>query len=57
MLVNFVLDRLQLLDVFRLLRQERIEHRLALARGIEPALDAEPFDQLGKAKGPADDAN
>src|SRR5215813_14527383 len=48
--MDFPLQRLEPLDVFRVLRQERVEHGLVLARHIEPALDAELLHQLGKAE-------
>ena len=44
--VDLALDRLQPRDVVGVFRQERIEHRLVLARRIEPALDADLLDQL-----------
>ena len=56
-LVDVLLDRLDALHVLRLLRQERIEHHLALAGGVEPALDAELFHQLGEAERAADHAD
>src|SRR5262249_35502009 len=55
--VNFALDRLEPLHVLRFLRQERIEHRLALARGVEAALDADLLDQPGEAERAADHAD
>src|SRR5579885_664650 len=51
MRVDILLDGLQALDVFRLFRLEGIEHHLALARGVDAALDAELLHQLGKAEG------
>jgi hypothetical protein len=44
--VDFALHRLERSHVGGVLRQERIEHRLVLARDIEPALDADPVHQL-----------
>src|SRR5262249_60713982 len=49
-LVNLALDRLQVLDVFRPLGQERIEHHLLLARGVDAPLDADLADRLVRAK-------
>ena len=49
--------RLQPLHVLGLLRQERIEHRLVLARGVEPPLDADLLDQLVEAERAADHAD
>ena len=55
--MDFALQRLQPLDVLRLLRQERIEHRLVLAGGVEPPLDADLLDQLVEAERRADHAD
>ena len=44
-------------DVVGVFREERIEHRLVLARGIEPALDADLLDQLLKSERAADHAD
>ena len=44
-------------DVVRILRQERIEHRLVLARSIKPALDADLGDQLVETERAADHAD
>ena len=55
--VDLALKRFHARDVFRVFRQERIQHRLVLAGGIEPALDADPFDQLLKSEGAADHAD
>src|SRR5262249_58243223 len=54
-LVDVPLQRLEPLHVLRVLRQERVEHSLVLARNIEPAIDAELLHQLGKAERGADD--
>src|SRR5215469_17449537 len=40
-LVDLALERLEVRDVVRVLRQEWIEHHLLLARRIDPPLDAE----------------
>ena len=53
-LMDFPLQRLEPLDVLRLLRQERVEHGLVLTGDVEPALDAELLHQLGKAERAAD---
>src|SRR5262249_5358352 len=53
-LMDFPLQRLEPLDVFRILRQERVEHGLVLAGHVEPAFDAELLHQLGKAERAAD---
>ena len=55
--VDFLLHHLEAFNVVGLFRQERIEHRLVLAGGIEPALDAELVHQLGKTEGAADHAD
>ena len=55
--VDFPLDRLEPRHVLGLLRQERIEHRLVLAGGVEPPLDADLLDQLGEAERAADHAD
>ena len=48
--VDLALDLAQQLEIVRLLRAERVEQRLALAGGVDPALDAEPGDRLLKPK-------
>ena len=53
-LVDVPLHRLEPLHVLRVLRQERVEHRLVLARRIEPPLDAELVHQPDEAEGAAD---
>ena len=53
--VHVSLQRLDALDVFGLLRQERIERVLALARGVDAALDADAADQLVHAERRGDD--
>ncbi len=45
-LVHVALERLDPLDVLRLLRQERIERVLVLAGGIDAALHADLGDHL-----------
>src|SRR5262249_7076394 len=55
--VDFTLQRFKPRNVVRLLRQEGIEHRLVLARGVQPPLDAEFLDQSAKAERPADHAD
>ena len=55
--VNFSLQFLQPFDVVGILRQERIEHRLVVARRIEPPLDADLRDQLVEAERAADHAD
>ena len=47
----------QPLDILWLYRQKRVEQGFVRAGGIEPALDAEPIDQPGKAKAGADHAD
>src|SRR5262245_20633326 len=56
-LVDLALHRLEPLDVLRLLRQERVEHSLMITGGVEPALDTELVDELGKAERAADHAD
>src|SRR5262245_6468858 len=56
-LVNLVLHRFEPRHVLRLLRQEPIEHRLAVARRVEPPLDAYLLHQPGEAEGAADYAD
>src|SRR5262249_49848481 len=48
--VNLALYGLEPFDVVRIFGQERIEHGLALAGSVEPALDTELFHQLGEAE-------
>src|SRR4029453_10998070 len=55
--MDILLDRLQPLYVLGLLRKERIEHRLLVAGGIEPPLDAALLHQPVKAERGADHTN
>ena len=48
--VDVLLDRAQAGDVLLALRAERIEHRLALAGGMDAALDADALHQPVKPK-------
>src|SRR5207245_2666406 len=57
LLVDFLLQRLEAVDVLRILRKERIEHGLVLAGNIKPALYSEFVHQLGKAEGTPDDSD
>ena len=52
--VDLLLHRLEPRDVLRVLRQERVEHRLVLARRIEPPLDAELVHEPDEAERAAD---
>src|SRR5581483_3470097 len=56
-LVDLGLQPLQALDILRPLRREAVEQRLALARGVEPALDAELLDRAIEAEPGADHAD
>ena len=56
-IVDFALDRLKPFDVLGLLRQERIEHDLVLAGGVDPPLDPELLDRLVEAERGADHAD
>src|SRR5258707_8516512 len=49
------LQAVEALDVLGLLRAEGVEHRLALARRMQAAFDAEARDQILKAEARADD--
>jgi len=55
--VDLDLQARQALDVVGLLRAKRIEHRLALARGMDAALDAEAGDEILEAEARADHAD
>src|SRR5262249_6701087 len=55
--MDLVLKRLDARNVVGIFRLEWIEHRLVLAGGIEPALDANLLDQFLKAEGAANDAD
>ena len=55
--MHVALQRLDALDVRRLLGKKRIERVLALARGIDAALHADAVDQLVHAEGRGDDAD
>ena len=55
--MDFALDRFETCDVLLLLRKERIEHRLAFARRVEPPFDTELLDQLVEPERSADDAD
>src|SRR5271165_1152137 len=55
--MDFPLHALEALHILRVLGQKRIEHRLVLAGGIEPSLDAELVDQLGETERTADHPN
>src|SRR5262245_12122982 len=56
-LVNFALHGFEPFHVLRLLRQERVEHGLAFARGIEAPLDANLLQQTRETKRAADHAD
>src|SRR5512132_4046110 len=56
-LVDVPLQRLEPLDVLRILGKEWIEHGLVLAGNIKPALDAKLLHELGKAERAADDSD
>src|SRR5580704_3694785 len=49
-LVDLVLHGFEPLHVVRLLRQERVEHHLVLARRVKPPLDANALDQFVQAE-------
>src|SRR6185437_15110218 len=53
--VDVALERLEALHPHLVLGEEGIEQRLALARRVEPAADAEAAQQLGEAEAAADD--
>src|SRR5262249_27666529 len=55
--VHVPLHARQALDAARILGEEGVEQRLALAGGIEPALHAEPLQDVAEAEGGADDAD
>src|SRR4029077_4004429 len=52
-LVDVLLDRLEVRHVLGLFRLEWIEHHLALARGVDGPLDAQPLQQAGGTEGGA----
>src|SRR5207249_9110013 len=52
--MNLALDQLEPLDFVCLFREERIEHRLALARRIDPALHTELLQEPGKSESAAE---
>src|SRR6185369_14719997 len=55
--VDLALKRLQARDILGILRQERIQHRLVLARRIKPPLDADSLEQVLKTETAADHAD
>ena len=55
--MHFALQRLEMGGVARVFGLEGIEHRLALAGGVDAALDADLFDQASEAKTGGDDAD
>src|SRR5262249_53467791 len=56
-LMDVALQRLQTLDVLRILREERVEHGFVLTGSIKPAFDSELVHELGKAERAADDTD
>ena len=55
--VDFLLYCFQPRNIVGILRQKRIEHRLVLACGVKPPLDADLLDQFLKAERAADYAD
>src|SRR5215211_6778884 len=56
-IVDLALESLQAHHIFRILGPERIEHRLALAGGMHPPLDADALDQFMEAEARGNDAD
>src|SRR6185369_10995106 len=55
--VDLALNRLEARHVIGIFGQERIQHRLVLARRIKPPFDADSLDQVLKAETAADHAD
>jgi hypothetical protein len=57
MFVDVLLDRLDPFYVVRLFRQEGIQHRLAVTRGVKPSFDTDFLDELVEAERSSNNAD
>ena len=57
MFVDVLLDRLDPFYVVWLFRQERIQHRLAVTRGVKPSFDTDFLDELVEAERSSNNAD
>ena len=57
MFVDVLLDRLDPFYVVWLFRQEGIQHRLAVTRGVKPSFDTDFLDELVEAERSSNNAD